>query len=140
MSKIEDLQQSVREAVSNVDGISESLKAAREDLDMLTVELEGAVNAANEPISEPEPARVGDVVEIIASSTYATDHVGLAAVVLSRSAWEGYEIQVMIPAGKSRNRLTESIDMWNLKVGTYRVVARLAGCHGDHRYEYSVNS
>lgn len=134
MSRIEDLQESVRNAVSNVDDIAEGLKTAKEDLGAIALELEEAAENADEPTSsiDPEPARVGDIVEILESTRSATVHVGQRATVVSvRPSSPRFPITVLLPQKFGSNSWQMSSEPgegnqphWFLAKGTFRVVAR----------------
>ena len=138
MSTLEDLQEKVRQAVSDVDNVSDSLEEAQEELDAITLELELAVEDADEITPPEEPARVGDIVEILKSTDGVEEHVGQQATVIAVPGSMGYSIKVLLPQ-KSGGclLLIQGQPIWNLKEGTYRVVARLTTFSDNSRaYDY----
>ncbi|KKN67759.1 hypothetical protein LCGC14_0457920 [marine sediment metagenome] len=139
MSNLRDLQGKVRDAVSNVDDISSTLEDAKEELDELALKLE---EATAEPPPEPEPARVGDIVEITKATNEAVSHVGMYATVLEAKPSGGYSIHVALPKyeddGFSIGYL--GIPAWWLEKDTYHVVARLVcSLSGASHYEFATD-
>ncbi len=137
MSTIENLQDTVRTAVSNVDDIADELVIARENLDAIADELEEAVEAASSPVPPAEPDRVGDIVEITKATDNATAHVGHRATVIEVPGNPSYSIKVLLSQGFGDSSIyIHDQPTWSLDKDTYRVVARLSLKDNSRAYDY----
>ena len=139
MSKIEDLQENVRSAIRNVDDIAVNLETAKEELDAIAIELEEAVENTK-GLASPvvEPARVGDIVEILDATDGAAEHIGLWVPVVEIVA-RGPIVALPKKGQFSREYGVGSLPRWTLELNTYRVVARFVtdfpGSENRH-YDY----